>query len=151
MRIIASSVFTCLLVFSANAAELSGKWNWYYAAFISPKASSDVILRRGTANVTIKGRALKVQFDESQFPNAKPEFVGSLDRTGKIRGALRGLFPSGDELFSGQLAQLREGGCLSQSMLFQRNLADGAVLMMSRLQLDSASRTTCLYELLVTK
>ncbi|WP_201837376.1 hypothetical protein [Microvirga zambiensis] len=98
-----------------------------------------------------KGSDLKILFDEFKAPDIKSELRGTVNKTGRIRGVLRDFFPSGDKLLHGEIEEMKESGCHFQQMLFRRKLADGAVLMLARLELDPSGGQQCPFKNLSTQ
>ncbi len=118
----------------ALAAEPSGGWRWYYAAYGSPAPEARVFTRVGTASVAVDGAALRIDFKEdAPAPGERARFVGKR-AAGRVSGRLVGFFPSGDEMRQGDYREQRVANCRWHEIALRPQVPDGSVLIVSRME-----------------
>lgn len=118
---------------SLACAKEHETWNWYYAAFYAPSPESKLLVRSGTAQVSIASNKIHIAFNERDSPDVRASFNGEMTRTGAVKGTLNGFFMHGAESRSGSYREMGSiRNCHWQEIVLRPSVPDGSVLTIAR-------------------
>ncbi|WP_333798024.1 hypothetical protein [Rheinheimera sp.] len=130
-----SIIFLMLVSTSTLANNADALWNWYFSGIATRKPNTEVLIRKGSASVTLKASTIHIEFNENDMPNLNAVYTGVVKKNMEISGTLNGFFFHGSELWSGVFSRKETpAGCHWEEILLRPNIFDGSVLVLSRVQ-----------------
>lgn len=134
MKKLISIIFLMLVSTSVHANNADALWNWYFSGIATRKPNTEVLIRKGSASVTLKTSTIHIEFNENDMPKLNAVYTGVVKNM-EVSGTLNGFFFHGSELWSGVFSKKEmPAGCHWEEILLRPSIFDGSVLMLSRVK-----------------